>query len=61
MDSNPLPVCDYAGFAPFGFGFTGGAGEQRHQVFEEFLRKVWRDKSLLAQFARSAGSVSRTR
>jgi hypothetical protein len=41
----PMPVCDYAGFAPFGFGYRRCAGEQLTiQVFEDFLRKVWKDK-----------------
>jgi hypothetical protein len=41
----PLPVCDYAGFAAFGFGYRRCPGEQLTiQVFEDFLRKVWRDK-----------------
>ena len=39
------PVCDYAGFAPFGFGYRRCPGEQLTiLVFEDFLRKVWRDK-----------------
>ena len=40
-----LPVCDFAGFAPFGFGYRRCPGEQLTiQVFEDFLRKVWQDK-----------------
>jgi outer membrane murein-binding lipoprotein Lpp len=45
IDGEPLPVCDYAGFAPFGFGYRRCPGEQLTiRVFEDFLRKVWRDK-----------------
>ena len=45
VDGKPLPVCDYAGFAPFGFGYRRCPGEQLTiQVFEDFLRKVWTDK-----------------
>jgi hypothetical protein len=44
-DGKPLPVCDYAGFAPFGFGYRRCPGEQLTiDVFADFLRKVWRDK-----------------
>ena len=44
-DAKPLPVCDYAGFAPFGFGYRRCPGEQLTiDVFGDFLRKVWRDK-----------------
>ncbi len=45
VDGKNLPVCDYAGFAPFGFGYRRCPGEQLTiDVFEDFLRKVWRDK-----------------
>ena len=44
-DGKPLPVCDYAGFAPFGFGYRRCPGEQLTiDVFADFLRKVSRDK-----------------
>lgn len=40
-----MPVCDYAGFAPFGFGYRRCPGEQLTiHTFEDFLRKVWKDK-----------------
>ena len=45
VDSKSLPVCDYAGFAPFGFGYRRCPGEQLTiNVFEDFLSKVWHDK-----------------
>jgi cytochrome P450 len=45
VDGQPKPVCDYAGFAPFGFSYRRCPGEQLTiQVFEDFLRKVWHDK-----------------
>lgn len=45
VDGQPLPVCDYAGFAPFGFGYRRCPGEQlTTQVFADFLRKVWKSK-----------------
>lgn len=43
VDGKPLPVCDHAGFAPFGFGYRRCPAEQfTIGVFEDFLRKVWR-------------------
>jgi hypothetical protein len=45
VDGKSQPVCDYAGFAPFGFGYRRCPGEQLTiNVFEDFLCKVWRDK-----------------
>ena len=42
VDGVPLPVCDYAGFAPFGFGYRRCPGEQLTiDVFADFLRNVW--------------------
>jgi len=44
-DGRPMPVCDYAGFAPFGFGYRRCPGEQLTiDVFEDLLRKVWAEK-----------------
>ena len=41
----PLAVCDYAGYAPFDFGYRRCPGEQLTvAVFSDFLRKVWADK-----------------
>jgi cytochrome P450 len=45
VDDRPLPVCDYAGFAPFGFGYRRCPGEQLTlMAFEDLMRKVQRDK-----------------
>jgi len=44
-DGKPLPVCDHAGFAPFGFGYRRCPGEQLTiNAFEDFLRVVWKNK-----------------
>jgi hypothetical protein len=45
VDGVSHPVCDHAGFSPFGFGYRRCPGEQLTiDVFEDFLRKIWRDK-----------------
>jgi cytochrome P450 len=42
IDGEPHSVCDYAGYAPFGFGYRRCAGEQLTiSVFVEFLTMVW--------------------
>src|SRR5262249_17062895 len=42
VDSRPLPVCDDAGFAPFGFGYRRCPGERfTISVFCDFLKIVW--------------------
>lgn len=41
----PQPVLDYAGYAPFGFGYRRCAGELLTiDFFKDMLRKVWQDK-----------------
>jgi hypothetical protein len=45
VDGKPLPLCDHAGFAPFGFGYRRCAGEQFIiDVFKDFFRKAWNEK-----------------
>ncbi|NJM74176.1 MAG: hypothetical protein HC862_31145 [Scytonema sp. RU_4_4] len=44
-DDKVFPVCDYAGYAPFGFGYRRCSGELLTiEVFKDFFRKVWNDK-----------------
>lgn len=44
-DGRPMPVCDFAGFAPFGFGYRRCPGEQLTiMAFEDFIRSVARDR-----------------
>ena len=53
-DDRPLPVCDYAGFAPFGFGYRRCPGEQLTiMAFEDLIRKVSKDR---LQFVKVAGA-----
>ena len=43
-DGQPYPVSDYAGYAPFGFGYRRCPGELFTVEFiKDFLRKVWSD------------------
>jgi len=45
IDGTAHPVCDTAGYAPFGFGYRRCAGEHLTVEFtKEFLRKIWKDK-----------------
>ncbi|WP_319428785.1 hypothetical protein [Mycobacterium sp. RTGN5] len=45
VDGQPMPVCDHAGFAPFGFGYRRCPGEQlTTMAFEDLLRKVSTDR-----------------
>jgi hypothetical protein len=45
VDATSYPVCDYAGYAPFGFGYRRCPGELLTvQVIKDFLTKVWTDK-----------------
>lgn len=51
VEGKPLPVCDYAGFAPFGFGYRRCPGEQLTiQAFEDFLKKTWNNKIEFVKF-----------
>ncbi len=44
-DGKAFPVCDYAGYAPFGFGYRRCPGELfTIEVLKDFFRKVWNDK-----------------
>jgi hypothetical protein len=44
VDGAAYPVCDTAGYAPFGFGYRRCAGEQLTTEFlKEFLRTAWRN------------------
>jgi len=50
VDGKSLPVCDYAGYAPFGFGYRRCPGEQfTIHVFADFLRQVWKRKTEFEQ------------
>jgi len=52
VESTAYPVADYAGYAPFGFGYRRCPGElMTVDLFKDFLRKVWRDNILFQQVA----------
>lgn len=54
IGDQPKPVCDYAGFAPFGFGYRRCPGEQLTiMAFEDLLRKTARDR---IEFIKVAGA-----
>jgi cytochrome P450 len=45
VDGTAYPVCESAGYAPFGFGYRRCPGELLTvAVVKEFLRKVWQDR-----------------
>jgi cytochrome P450 len=45
VEGTAYPVCDTAGYAPFGFGYRRCAGEQITTEFiKQLLRTVWRDR-----------------
>ncbi len=45
VDGKAYPVCDYAGYAPFGFGYRRCPGELLTiAVFGDLLKKVWAEK-----------------
>jgi cytochrome P450 len=44
-DGQAYSVCDYAGYAPFGFGYRRCPGELfTIELFKDFFRKVWNEK-----------------
>jgi len=44
-EDQTYPVCDYAGYAPFGFGYRRCPGESLTvELFKDFFRKVWQDQ-----------------
>jgi cytochrome P450 len=57
-NGKPMPVCDYAGFAPFGFGYRRCPGEQLTiQVFDDLLHKIWKDKIEFVTLAQAPKKV----
>ena len=45
VDGKAYPVCDTAGYAPFGFGYRRCGGEQLTvEFFKELLRTTWNEK-----------------
>ena len=61
-DDRPLPVCDYAGFAPFGFGYRRCPGEQLTiMAFEDLIRKVAKGATRVRKGGRNRRSKGATR
>jgi cytochrome P450 len=51
-EDQPYPVCDYAGYAPFGFGYRRCPGELLTvELFKDFFRKVWQDQIKFQQLS----------
>jgi len=45
VSDKPYPVCDAAGYAPFGFGYRRCAGEfLTVSLFKDLLRRIWSEK-----------------
>ena len=45
VDGTAYPICDTAGYAPFGFGYRRcGGGQLTTEFLKEVLRTVWREQ-----------------
>ncbi|MEL7512700.1 MAG: hypothetical protein AAGM27_11235 [Cyanobacteria bacterium J06554_3] len=54
VNNQTQPVVDYAGYAPFGFGYRRCPGELLTvDLFKDFLRKVWADQIQFQQLTTS--------
>jgi hypothetical protein len=55
VDGKPQPVCDDAGYAPFGFGYRRCAGEfLTIHAIKEFLCKIWSEKIVFTHLSLDA-------